>query len=454
MNHHRFSALVSGLFLVVTITGCATYQPAPLDPAAILNNLNAIKPPSPAEKVEPSTQALGPRELAAFAVSTNPQLAATRAEYDIRQALLVEAGLLPDPEIGWDAMDVIASQVKDGTSSSVDALSGFGLMFPLPRPGERGARVDAAEWRVEEARRWISAAEWSLTRDVYLAYEELLAAELLQNQTQDLTKLVEATNDYFKRARDARAATAIQANLALGELQAMQLATVRANFRVKQAKQAINALLGLPPATLIPVQRGDDPNAHDALQGPLEQLTSRALESRPDLAILLAGYQAAEEEVRLAVTKQFPEFSIGTGLSFTLPFFSKFGGPAIRTAMAKRERLGREFKAAIHSMRKEVAAAHALWELAQQEVELIESQLLPTAEENLRLSQEAVQTGEATLLETIALQRALVETRTRHTEARAERSKRAWVLLAACGGLLAPEPKLVSNNKKNKGDAK
>jgi len=418
----------------------------------VLEGLEAIKwnPGATSSEAPPGsveTPVVGPRELSAFAVSTNPQLAAARSTVGVRRALLVEAGLLPDPEAGWDAMNNVASLVVDGSSSAVDTISGFGLMFPLLRPGERGARVGAAEWQTEEARRRVAAAEWSLTRRIHVAYEEVQAAELLLAQTRALTELAESTNDYFERARSAGAATAIQANLALGELQAIRLDGVRAEARVRQARQELNALLGLPPNIELPLAPGADPSVHEALGATPADLTTHAVESRPDLAALLARYQAAEEGVRLAVSKQFPQVAIGTGISFTLPFFSKFGRPEIQTALAQREQLSREFTAAVHAARQEIAAAHTLWQFAELELELIEGELLPNAEESLKLSREAFQAGEVTLLETLALQRALVAARTRHTEARAERSKRAWTLLAASGWLLGATPTNNTNNE-------
>ena len=441
--------------LAALTSGCATYRPAPFEPAQILEGLKAIewhpKPVETASSALNSAQsgAVGPRELAAFAVSTNPKLAAVRAEVGVRRALLIEAGLLPDPEIGWDAMDILASQIVDGTSSSLDGLSGFGLMFPLLRPGERDARVGVAEWRSEEARRLVAAAEWSLTRDIHLAYEEVQGAEMLLTQTRALTEFAASTYGYFKRAREAGAATAIQANLALGELQAIRLAGVRAEARVLQARQALNALLGLPPETALVLRQSEDPSDNANLSAGTQALTAHAVDSRPDLAVLLAGYQAAEEQVRLAVSRQLPLLSIGTGLSITLPFFTKFGRPEMQTAIARRLRLRREFTAAVHAARQQIAAAHTLWKLAEKELELIESELLPNAERNLELSQVAFQAGEITLLETLALQRALVEARTRHTETRYERSKRAWTLLAASGWLLGAHPTNNPNTEEN-----
>ena len=437
--------------LVALSTGCATYRPAPIEALQVLEGLEAIEwnPSAPSPEAPPGraeTSVVGPRELAAFAVSTNPELAAARAEVGVRQALLVEAGLLPDPEFGWDAMNNVASLIVDGGSSSVDTISGFGLMFPLLRPGERGARVGAAEWQTEEARRLVAAAEWSLTRSIHVSYEEVQAAELLLAQNRALTELAESTNDYFERAREAGAATAIQANLALGELQAIRLDGVRAEARVRQARQDLNSLLGLPPDVELPLGPGPDPSAQEELRATPGDLTAHAVEFRPDLAALHARYQAAEEGVRLAVSKQYPQTAIGTGISFTLPFFSKYARPEIRTALARRAQLSKEFTAAVHAVRQEIAAAYTSWQFADRELELIDNELLPNAEESLELSREAFQAGEVTLLETLALQRALVAARTRHTEARAERSKRAWALLAASGWLLgAPSTNNTTN---------
>jgi outer membrane protein, heavy metal efflux system len=429
---------------VVLSTGCATYSPAPIDPLRVLEELDAAEwtsvelessvPPIASDR----PQILGPRELAAFAVTTNPLLAALRAEVGVRNALLVEAGLLPDPEIGWDAMDVLASQLVEGSSSSVDVLSGLGLTFPLLRPGERDARVGAAEWRAEEARRLVTSAEWSLTRDIHIAYEEVLGAETLLTQTRTLTELAASTHEYFVRAYDADAATAIQKNLALGQLQAVRLEGIRTEARLQQARQDLNALLGLPPGVELELRRGKDPSASDSLRESTDALTRHAVASRPDLATLGARYQTAEEEVRLAVAKQFPSVSVGTGIVFRLPIFSKFGQPGLKTAIAKREQIGREFTAAVHIARNQIAAAHTIWRLAEQEAALVEREILPNAEQNLKLSQTAFTVGEVTLLETLALQRALIDARTQHTETRAERSKRAWALLAASGWLLGP----------------
>ena len=431
--------------LAVFAAGCATYEPAPIAPLEILEGLESRTwPPSgldsPPGATDEAAQAVGPAILAAFAVTTNPELASARAELGLQEALLVQAGLLPDPRFGWDAMDLLASELVEGSSSTVDFVAGLGLMFPIPRPRERDARVQVAEWQTEASRRSITAAEWDLTRKVHIAFEEARAAEALLSQTNSLVELAESTHRYFERARDAGAVTAIQENLALGELHSIRLDVLRAEARRTRARHALNALLALPPATQVRLGPGPAPSRHPALENPLPDLTKHAIERRPDLAVLLADYRAADEAVRLALTQRFPALSIGTGIELTLPIFSRFGRPEVQTAIARRTRLELEFIDAVHQARREVAASHANWTLAERELALVEEQLLPNAEANLELSREAFQAGEVTLFETLALQSALVDARTRYAEAQADSAKQAWSLLAATGWLLETTP--------------
>ena len=132
--------------LAVLTAGCATYRPVPLAPLEVLDRLESRtwpdnSPDRKSDSVDEASQGIGPTGLAAFAVTAHPQLASMRAQLGIQQALLVQAGLLPDPRFGWDAMDLLASEFVEGSSSTVDIVAGFGLMFPLPRPMMSGSRL-------------------------------------------------------------------------------------------------------------------------------------------------------------------------------------------------------------------------------------------------------------------------------------------------------------------------
>jgi outer membrane protein TolC len=432
--------LAVALALAPACAGCVAYEPAPVDASAMLAELGALRfePPFDAGAADPAhADGAAPDQLAAFAVVHNPSLRVLRAQIGVAEALLVEAGLLADPEIGWDGMDALAAQIVEGTTSSIDFVSGFGLSLPLPRPGELDAKEGAARWRVEEARRRVVQVEWLLARDVHVACEDVLEAQRLLEQSQDLLAIAETTRGYFERALGAGAATAIQANLAAGELLAIRAERVRLEAGLRAARQRLHALLGLPPATVLPLVPAPAEARRDEPLDP-EQIALGSLSARPDLALLLASYQAAEEEVRLEVARQFPQISIGTGIWLVPGVFTRFNRPAIATAIARRAALRGEIEAAVHEVRREIHDAHAALQESRLEVAFLETELLPNAEESLRLARAAFSAGEVTVLEILSVQRALVDARTRTTEARAELERRRWRLLAASGTLLAP----------------
>lgn len=433
----RASWLIPAFALASIPAGCVSYEPVPVAATEVLADLQALSWEPLSASVPADADAAASEQLAAFAVKYNPELQVIRNRIGVAEAMLIEAGLLSDPEIGWDGMDALASQIVEGTTSSVDFLSGLGLSISLPRPGELDAKKGAARWQLEETHRRVAQAEWLLAREVFVACEDVREAVRLLDQSEDLLQLAESTRDYFDRAKAAHAATAIQANLASGDLLAIRAERVRLESRLRDARHRLNALLGLPPSAAIPVAGTQDRDAEDAVEFDADALVERSLELRPDLAALKAAYAAAEEEVRLEVARQFPQVAIGTGIWIVPGLFTRFNRPAIVTAMARREVLRLEIKAQVHEVRRDVQDAFAAFEEMRRELEFLESELLPNAEESLRLVGEAFEAGEVTFLEILTLQRALVDARTRTTAASAEFLRRRWRLRAASGTLLA-----------------
>jgi len=440
------------LFLVSSLGGCATYEyeAAPIDTSQILSSLQGRRWHDDLGAASVSSDGPRPRQLVAFAVMHNPWLVSARTQIGVAKSLLLEAGLLANPQIGWGAMDAIASQVIDSDHSTLDVATGLGFSMTLPRPGELDAKEGAARWRVEEARRQLSLAEWILARDVLVACENVFEAERLLLQNDDVIELADATREYFERARSAGAATAIQANLAAGDLLTIRSLRLSLTSRLREARQSLNSLLGLPPNVEVGVVAGDPPAeflAETEDEG-LDAVVDRALSLRPDLAVLLASYQAAEDDLRLAIARQAPQFAVGTGLWITPGLFTENNRRAVETAMARRAELRADVEAAVHELRRDLFDTYAEREEAKQQLGFLEQELLPNAEESLRLAGEAFDAGEVTPLEILILQRVLVDARTATTESRAELQRRNLRLLAASGGLLsAPstetEPTLV-----------
>ncbi len=309
----------------------------------------------------------------------------------------------------------------------------------MPRPDEIDAREGIARAEIGAARARVAAAEWTLVRDVQLAYVRLLAAEARVEQVAGLTRIAARTLDYFRRARALGAATALDENLAAVTASTLGADAIQARADARRARQALNALLGLPPdepyalqSSLAAATRADDaPSAPEAL-------VAHALERRPDVRELMAAYQRAEQALRLEVAEQWPQLTIGTGIGITLPFLSRFNQPAIRTAERAREAAGRRVHAAVQQVRAEVHAALLETRAAEQLHRLFEEEVAPGLERSVSLTERAFAAREVTPLQILTTQQQVIEVRGRALAAQ-ERLAAARVRLAAATGRLLPE---------------
>lgn len=448
----RLVARTVAVASTLVLGACVSAPADVLDPAATLRALEAMTSgPAPASLARIGTASLtfepgdglDAREASALALHLHPRLRALRADIGVARAELIEAGLLPDPTIGWEAMNVVADFVTERKSSANSYVAGLTLSWDIPRPGEIGAREAVAAGRIEEARALLLQAEWELVRDVHLACVRLAAAEAGLALNSDQARVAEQTVRYFDDARRLGAATGIQASLA-GVATARILADhARLQLEATDARLALLALLGLPPRTPFALQDRDQLLATPASPGDVEALTSEALRRRPDLAALGAQHAQADARLRLEEAGRWPRVSIGSGIGIELPLFSRFNAPAVETARRGRVAARHRFEAAVHEVRRDVHAAHAALALSNAVVRQLEESLVPAVEEALRLTRQAVEAGEFTAFEVLTAQTQALAAQTELLAARARRAE-ARVALDAATGELTPTPEPLS----------
>lgn len=432
----------AGIALCLLVSGCATYEPAPVDPRVVLEALERASPRSvtSAGAAVELADGMSPLEAAAIAVHLQPQLRALRAEVGVTAAELVQAGLLPDPSIGWEAGNVIADFITDRKSTSNSYLAGGYLSWDVPRPGEIDAREGVARARVDEARAVLFAAEWRLVREVRLAWLRLAAARAALELNRAQADVARRTRALVDAARNIGEATSVQAALADVALARVEAARSGLTLEEVEGMHALLGLMGLPPSTPLVLQDAAaalDP-APPPTQSP-ERLTAAALARRPDLRELEARYQQAEETLRYEVARQWPEISIGTGIGIRLPIFSRFNAPAIETARRARDAARERLVSVVHELRRSVHLAHATWSQADARAATLKERLLPALEEAVRLTRAAQAAGEVSPLEILTAQAQLLEVEREVLDARVRRAS-ALVDLEAAAGVLLPTP--------------
>ncbi|MGE4367478.1 TolC family protein [Thermomonas sp.] len=358
------------LALALLLAGCASYAPQPLaqDPAVLAPPLasvlqaraEAIQRPWLAPVRIDLQAPLDDAAVAALAVVNGPDLIALRTRAGVADAQAFAAGLLPDPTFSLGADKVLRGP---DTLLNLSAALGFDLnalrMRALTRAQAiaqaRSVRLDLA-WA-----EWQAAGQARLQAARIRAYERQLP--LLRDSARAAAQLADAS---------LRAAT--RGDMAADAAQAQRLAALDAQTRLRtleqnlrDARQTLNRLLGLPPDTELALA---DTPAPDTAPPPLNALFAQARAQRSDLAALRAGYAAQEAALHRAILQQFPSLNLtltgnrdsagnlllGPALDFTLPLWNRNRGN-IAVETATRASLRAEYEARLFQTRADLEGA-------------------------------------------------------------------------------------------------
>ncbi len=359
---------------LLALAGCAGYHARPLTPAAVEAALatpdfaavrlaaGSLRHPLLAPVMLDPREGFTPDELAVVAVVVSPQLRALRDQRGVVQAQVVQAGLLPNPQLNYsldhptgNADPTLVTGSALGLSAELTALLGR-------RDRVAGARATAGALDLD-----IAWQEWQVAQDVRLrAYRVLSLGQRLP-----LARALEA--DLAENTAALRTALghhlATAAEITDATLAWRQAQTARVTLEQTQAEDeaALRLALHLPPDAPLPLKAAVEPPAPpgpDATPAAwLEGLETRRL----DLVALRLGYESQEAGVRAAVKAQFPKISLGltqasdtsnvrtrgVGLTIDLPLFDR-NQAGIASAEATRAQLFDDYVARVAEARSEV----------------------------------------------------------------------------------------------------
>ena len=373
------------------LAGCATYSPLPLPTAPQLApavDRLAHDQPLPAG---PLTVA----QVAALAVQNNPDLRAVRAQHGVAQAQLIQAGVLPNPQLGGAVLPLLAGF---GTTTAWNAA----LNFNFGALVTYRTRKETAQKAVQQVDADILWREWLVAGQA-----RLLAVDLIEGQ-RSLEVLTQARD--LLAGRGQRLETALGAgNVTLADaapyLAARQMAQTQLDDLQRSLlgeRHQLNALLGLAPEAIVPLAASADlpPLDPAAVERDLPNLPLR----RPDLVALQLGYAAQDAKLRTALLSQFPGLTLGVSgssdnanvrnagptASVGLPIFDRNQG-GVAVERATRAVLHEEYAARLTAAVGEVRAR--LSEIAATERQLQQVRAdLPIAEQRAAKAEAALRT--------------------------------------------------------------
>ncbi|NOY82617.1 MAG: TolC family protein [Kiritimatiellaeota bacterium] len=367
------------------LAGCVRFTPLPLpnraelltppDMAGVRVAANSIAHPLLPPIHFDERDGLSPDEAAVLAVLLNPQLRVDRDERGTAAAQLLQAGLLPNPELSatWEAPD---------GGDTADATTGFGvgLDWDVRRLITRAVRQHGAMAHAEAVDLSVAWREWQTAEAAKRQVYRIEFARLRIEITRKIVKRLHAKSRLLERAVGRGLKTELDAAAANASEREARAVLVDAEQNAATERLVLNRLLGLPPDTwLRTVADLSVPHRLDLL--PKNELLRDLENRRLDLMALRRGYESRNARLRAVILEQFPRVRVGlsqaretdrlnslaVGVSVELPLFDR-GQARIRLEQATRKRVRDEYAARVFNAVSGVAA-----ELAR--IKAIENQL-------------------------------------------------------------------------------
>ena len=343
------------LIFAVSLTGCASFRPEPIDPAASASVFDASTLDNSGLRQflqqnlhqeiaswPPAVWDMKLLTLAAFYFS--PELDVARAKSGVSQAAIQTAGQRPNPALQFPLG--YTGNAKNGESPYT---YGLGLDIPIETAGKRGYRIAQARQLSNAARFNIGNVAWQVRSRLRSHMLNLYAAtrrvRILEQQITTQQQIVEMLDKRLS-VGVASAPEASQARIALTR-NLIDLANAQKQIQDERAQ--IAATIGVPVSAMANTRISFDAFERVYPGIPADDARRYALLNRADVLAALSEYAASQAALQLEIARQYPDIHIGPGYTFdagahkfvlplsgiTLPLFNQNQGP-IAEASARR----------------------------------------------------------------------------------------------------------------------
>ena len=370
-------------------------------------------------------QPLTEEQLVLLALWNNPLFQELLVELQLTRADLIQAGLLPNPEIVY-------------IFSAPDKPFKYLVDFPLETLWLRPVRIRAAERENARAAERLTQTALDLIRDTRQAYADLLLAKervAVADQSLELRSNIAKFAEKRLKAGDASEQESVTAKI--DALQAKQDRT-RVGFDVPLAEERVKNLTGL--AAFVGKLPVVPQTALVAAEPDSDALVDEAVRTRPDAVAAQVATEAAAERLRIAklgwvrvlgildaTSGRKTGHEFGPALRITLPIFNRNQG-LIARAEAELEQMSRRRQSVCNQIVLDVRLAHTRYKQSTAELDVLRKTIRPEVDASIRRTQKAYEDGNVPLLIALEANRQLIDTLGREAVLKADQ-RRTWVEL-------------------------
>jgi len=364
--------------------------------------------------------------LVQYALANNPAIQAARYRARSLGARVPQAASLPDPQL---LTSVFLEQIQTAAGPQDVALS---LSQRFPWFGKRALRGQVAYHDATAAYARVAGEELRVIEQAKLGYYDLYFVESairetrrLQLRLEDVVKI--SQTKYETNVAGTGLESVLQAQI---ELSKLKVTLVQLEQARTKAQARLAGTLHLPPQTrLEAVPQVERANvAHTA-----ELLVQLAESCQPELDALRREVSRDRSAIDLASREYWPDVTVGfnwyemgpggispvangqdacsLGIGVNLPIYRKRLDAAVREAQYKTASSRRRYAATRDQVQSEIETLYAQFQEQQQVLGILESEILPRAEQGLGLTMESYRTGTRDFQQLIDTYRTLLDYR-------------------------------------------
>ena len=389
-----------------------------------------------------------------IALTHNPGLAALGAQSEALAYVPSQAGALPDPVVSLNALNLPVDTFSLDQEPMTQMQVAVSQKFPFP--GKRKLKRAAAESVARAGVAQVAEQRDALTGAVRAAWWRLLyfdqALEIVE-QNKDLMR------DFIQIAGTKYSVgTGLQQDVLLAQLELSRLLERETRLRGRQrsAQADFNALLDRSPNRTVVLARSTL-NVELPELPPEHALLANAGASRELLEVHRRLLDAADERLALAERDVYPDFRLGAGygfrqgidpvrggdrsdffsvmLSVNVPLYSgSKQSKAIDQRSSERSQQKYSLSSTLRSIESDVSRNVASYEAAREQVLLLDSAIIPQAQQTVAAMLAAYQVNKVDFLNVINGQLTLYNAQIDYWEALSD-AKRSLAALAASVGM-------------------
>jgi len=370
--------------------------------------------PSASEPVETVPEQLTMATAMALALKKNPSLSGFSAEIRARDAAALQAGLLPNPELGVEMENFGGKGALEGVDGAETTIA-FSQLVELGGKRANRQRVAAfdktlAEWDYQSKKLNVLAATAKAFVAVLIAQEQaVLNTELL--------KLAEQTTRAVSEKVDAGKVSPVEKSRAQIELAAARTEASRADRELEAAKRRLAGFWGAERANFArAVGQLDDISAL-----PDEESLKAFLSNNPDLVRWTAEIERSEAALQLARSEAVPDLTLSAGVrnfqetddnafvvgvSIPIPFFNRNQG-GVSEARARIDKAQSEQRAAKVGLATDLSDTWQNLSSAYTEAIGLRNEILPNAQATYESTELGYREGKLDFLQMLDAQRTL-----------------------------------------------